>query len=100
MLSAVDWSTKLGIAYDIVVITGAIFGASGVVFSAHRRTVERRKHDAETRELVDELHVVVKDHSASLARIEKKLTMNGKNTSNPGDLLGLICDTLGIEIPE
>jgi len=100
MFSAVDWSTELGIIYNIVVISGALFGAFGVVFSAHRRTVERRGHDAETRGLVDELHVIVRDHGNSLMRIEKKLTMNGKNTRGTGDLLGLICDHLGIEIPE
>jgi len=99
MLSAVDFPTLLGEVYSVVFILGGLFGGGTVVFTAHRRHVEHRKNQVETREIVDALVVTVKEQDETLARIEHKLTMNGKNTSNPADLLGLICDRLGIEIP-
>jgi len=99
MLYAVDFPTLVGEIYNVVFILGGFFGGGTVVFTAHRRHVEHRKHALETRGIVDNLVVTVKQQDETLARIEHKLTMNGKNTSNPADLLGLICDKLGIEIP-
>ena len=99
MPAAVDIPTFLGEVYSIVVIAGALFGGSSLVFTAHRRHVESKEHQLETRAIVDGLVLTVKEQDKTLARIEHKLTMNGKNTSNPADLLGLICDRLGIDIP-
>lgn len=99
MPAAVDFQTLLSDIYNVVFILGGLFGGGTVVFTAHRRHVESKKHQLETRQIVDALVITVKEQDETLARIEHKLTMNGKNTSNPADLLGLICDRLGIEIP-
>lgn len=100
MSAAVDFQVLLGDIYNVIFILGGLFGGGTVVFTAHRRHVENKKHQLETRAIVDGLVLTVKEQDETLARIEHKLTMNGKNTSNPADLLGLICDKLGIQIPQ
>lgn len=99
MVAAVDWSLVLTDVYNATIVLGALGGLVGGSFTIHRRHVERRQHDADTRDMVENLHTIVKDHGEALSRIEKKLVPNGRNTQNPGDLLALICDRLGIQLP-
>ena len=98
-MTAVDWPTVLGETYNAFFVIGGIVGAIIAIFRSHKSYVEHRNELKETRRIADELVEITKAQDKTLAEIKKKLTMNGKNTRNPGDLLGLICDKLGIEIP-
>ena len=100
MTASVDWPTLLGEIYNAFFVVGGITGAIIAIFKSHKSYVEHRQELKETRKIADELIEITKAQDVALAEIKKKLTMNGKNTRNPGDLLGLICDKLGIEIPQ
>ena len=89
----IDWATLDANAANAVVTFGGIGAVIGWFWTVHVRHRDRvEKHD--------ELMGIVAEHSKALARIEKKLMPNGKNTRNPGDLLAIICDHLGIEMPQ
>jgi len=92
MFGVVNWANVDANAANFVVTFGGLAAIIGFLWNIHVKHRERtEKHD----ELVD----IVKEHSIALARIEKKLVPNGRNTRNPGDLLAIICDHLGIEMP-
>jgi hypothetical protein len=95
-----DLPTLLGEVYNAFFVIGGLIGAVIAVFRSHKSYVEHRQELKETRAIVDELISATRAQDVALAEIKRKLTMNGKNTRNPGDLLGLICDKLGIELPE
>jgi len=97
---ATDWPTLLGETYNAFFVVGGLIGGVIAIFRSHKSYVEHRQELRDTRKIADELIQITKAQDAALAEIKKKLTMNGKNTQNPGDLLGLICDKLGIEIPQ
>jgi len=97
---ATDWPTLLGETYNAFFVVGGLLGGVIAIFRSHKSYVEHRQELRDTRKIADELIQITKAQDAALAEIKKKLTMNGKNTQNPGDLLGLICDKLGIEIPQ
>jgi len=97
---ATDWPTLLGETYNAFFVVGGLIGGVIAIFRSHKSYVEHRQELRDTRKIADELIQITKAQDAALAEIKKKLTMNGKNTQNPGDLLGLICDKLGIDIPE
>ena len=99
-MAATDWPTLLGEIYNAFFVIAGVTGAIIAVFRSHKSYVEHRQELRDTRAIADELIKITKAQDAALAEIKKKLTMNGKNTQNPGDLLGLICDKLGIDIPE
>ena len=99
-MTAVDWPTFLGEAYNVFFIAAGLLAGIFTVFRGHKTYVEHRQEMKDTKEAVEELKERLTAQDKTLADIKKKLTMNGKNTRNPGDLLGLICDKLGIEIPE
>jgi hypothetical protein len=84
---------------NIVVIGGGVTAGLGYGFTYHRHRKSREERHSETRQLVDKHTATLDEHTATLARIEKKLVPNGRNTQNPGDLLALICDHLGIDLP-
>jgi hypothetical protein len=90
---AVDWATLDANAANFVVTFGGMAAIIGFLWNLHQKHRERTE---QTEGLMD----IVAEHGRSLARIEKKLMPNGKNTRNPGDLLAIICDHLGIEMPE
>ena len=97
---ATDWPTLLGEIYNAFFVVGGLIGGIIAIFRSHKSYVEHRQELRDTRKIADQLIEITKAQDAALAEIKKKLTMNGKNTKNPGDLLGLICDKLGIAIPE
>jgi len=97
---ATDWPTLLGETYNAFFVIGGLIGGVIAIFRSHKSYVEHRQELRDTRKIADQLIEITKAQDAALAEIKKKLTMNGKNTQNPGDLLGLICDKLGIEIPQ
>ena len=97
---ATDWPTLLGEIYNAFFVVGGLIGGIIAIFRSHKSYVEHRQELRDTRKIADQLIEITKAQDAVLAEIKKKLTMNGKNTKNPGDLLGLICDKLGIAIPE
>ena len=99
-MQSFDWSTFLGETYNAFFVLGGFVGAIVAVFKSHKRYIEHKREIKETRETVEKLGHRLDDQDEVLAAIKKQLTMNGKNTRNPGDLLGLICDKLGIPIPE
>jgi len=97
---ATDWPTLLGETYKAFFVVGGLIGGIIAIFRSHKSYVEHRQELRDTRKIADQLIEITKAQDVALAEIKKKLTMNGKNTQNPGDLLGLICDKLGIEIPQ
>lgn len=100
MTASFDWSTFLGETYNAFFVLGGLVGAIVAVFKSHKRYVEHKNEIQDTKETVVALGKRLDNQDEVLASIKKQLTMNGKNTRNPGDLLGLICDKLGIPIPE
>ena len=100
VMLAMDWPTFLGVTYNAFFVVGGLIGGVIAIFRSHKTYVEHRQELRDTRKIADQLIEITKAQDLALAEIKKKLTMNGKNTRDPGDLLGLICDKLGIEMPE
>ena len=98
-VASINLANQLNIWSNIVVVVGGLAGAGGFAWTAHRKHRDRLEHQSETRKIVDELTKNVEEHGETLKRIERKLVPNGRNTQNPGDLLAIICDKLGIELP-
>lgn len=87
-----DWATLDANVSNLVVTFGGLTAILGWLWSIHTK---HRQRTEEIERVVD----IVEEHGRALARIERKLVPNGKNTRNPGDLLAIICDHLGIEMP-